>query len=703
MRKFLLLLGLICIQTLSFGQLNQLEENQTLFKPRITPGVGILTFYGDVGQNNKNFSILNGRPAADLRLSLPITEAFDIHFDAMFGRLAVNEQFSNRQLNFISDIKVFSFHVSYNFHHFRSENSKVFPYISVGATAFDFLTRVDLKDNQGNPYFNWTDGTIRSLPQNSVNAGSAEILMRNYNFETGVRDLDLDGFGLYNQNSYAIPVGIGAEMELTPHVNFKIGSTFYFTFTDLIDNVTANSVANRQGNSRNDYFLYTNLGLSFNLNGKTTDEKPKIIGPTIGEKNELFALLVADSDGDGIRDFFDECPNTPAGVLVDEKGCPLDTDGDGVPDYRDLEPNTRLGAFVNRDGVTLTDEDFLKRFRIFKDSTGEFTAQVISTVYEGKSVRRPEIKQTQRPTRTFAVKMSESTTGVSQSQVDLLLSIPDVKTVQQGDTTFYLVGDYDNLPEAIKRQLDLEQRGVAGSVVAKENEKISSINEGERKEAAKTIAQEKQTQTQTIQEIAASSAQTVYRVQLGAFRFNVSKNVFADVDDLVVIKGEDGLTRYSSGAFTDLTKAIAHKTNMLTKGYEGAFVAAYRDGKRIKLSDAGGTYTRPDVVETSNTEATPNAISIEGMKFMVQLGAFRERVPTEILNSYISLGKVSPKRDQTAGLTKYTYGTYKTYQEAQNALREVRARGFETAFIVAELNNKMISAKDALNLLGLEP
>jgi len=46
-----------------------------------------------------------------------------------------------------------------------------------------------------------------------------------------------------------------------------------------------------------------------------------------------------DSDGDGVPDKDDECPGTPPGVQVDEKGCPLDRDGDGVPDYKDDCPD----------------------------------------------------------------------------------------------------------------------------------------------------------------------------------------------------------------------------------------------------------------------------------------------------------------------------------------------------------------------------
>jgi OOP family OmpA-OmpF porin len=45
-----------------------------------------------------------------------------------------------------------------------------------------------------------------------------------------------------------------------------------------------------------------------------------------------------DSDGDGVFDGLDQCPDTPAGVKVDSRGCPLDSDGDGIPDYKDSCP-----------------------------------------------------------------------------------------------------------------------------------------------------------------------------------------------------------------------------------------------------------------------------------------------------------------------------------------------------------------------------
>jgi len=57
-----------------------------------------------------------------------------------------------------------------------------------------------------------------------------------------------------------------------------------------------------------------------------------------------------DSDGDGVLDTADKCPNTPAGTPVDAKGCAKDSDGDGVSDTADKCPATPAGAPVDAEG-----------------------------------------------------------------------------------------------------------------------------------------------------------------------------------------------------------------------------------------------------------------------------------------------------------------------------------------------------------------
>lgn len=68
---------------------------------------------------------------------------------------------------------------------------------------------------------------------------------------------------------------------------------------------------------------------------------------------------VGDSDGDGVTDDLDRCPNTPFGTRVDGRGCPVpvDSDGDGVMDDRDRCPNTPAGTEVDADGCPIPEPE----------------------------------------------------------------------------------------------------------------------------------------------------------------------------------------------------------------------------------------------------------------------------------------------------------------------------------------------------------
>jgi outer membrane protein OmpA-like peptidoglycan-associated protein len=57
-----------------------------------------------------------------------------------------------------------------------------------------------------------------------------------------------------------------------------------------------------------------------------------------------------DSDGDGVCDGIDTCPDTPKGCTVNATGCPADADSDGVCDGVDVCPNTPRGCVVNAEG-----------------------------------------------------------------------------------------------------------------------------------------------------------------------------------------------------------------------------------------------------------------------------------------------------------------------------------------------------------------
>jgi outer membrane protein OmpA-like peptidoglycan-associated protein/opacity protein-like surface antigen len=90
-----------------------------------------------------------------------------------------------------------------------------------------------------------------------------------------------------------------------------------------------------------------------------------------------------DSDGDGVADYMDNCPNTPAGAPVDAQGCPLDSDGDGVFDYMDRCPNTPRGTEVDRQGCPIPEEPEVISYT-FQDVFFEFDSAVITDAGEAE-------------------------------------------------------------------------------------------------------------------------------------------------------------------------------------------------------------------------------------------------------------------------------------------------------------------------------
>jgi OOP family OmpA-OmpF porin len=74
---------------------------------------------------------------------------------------------------------------------------------------------------------------------------------------------------------------------------------------------------------------------------------------TAGFQLDVLGGRIGDSDGDGVRDDRDDCPNTPDGVSVTSNGCRIDSDGDRVWDEDDECADTPRGARVDAAGCRL--------------------------------------------------------------------------------------------------------------------------------------------------------------------------------------------------------------------------------------------------------------------------------------------------------------------------------------------------------------
>ena len=188
----------------------------------------------------------------------------------------------------------------------------------------------------------------------------------------------------------------------------------------------------------------------------------------------------------------------------------------------------------------------------------------------------------------------------------------------------------------------------------------------------------------------------MFRVQLGAYSKKLSNNVFSGVNDLVVITTDKGLVKYLTGSFTDFNDAAKYKVDLLLKGYNGAFIVAYKNGTRVPLQSVGATKAAPEDIKESSK--TSNAINKDLITFKVQIGAFKNAVPVEIMEKFNAIQDIENQSTPT-GLTRYTAGSFKSFDKATAYKKElIEKYGIDDAFIVAFFKDQIIPVQEALEL-----
>jgi len=151
----------------------------------------------------------------------------------------------------------------------------------------------------------------------------------------------------------------------------------------------------------------------------------KVVNPVTGRQD-----CVADSDGDGVPDNLDQCPGTPAGTKVDEKGCPIETgkdaDGDGVPDDQDQCPNTPPGVKVDAKGCAIEQTVVLQNVN-FETNSAVLTGQA-TRVLDG-------IAEALKGQTNIRVEIGGHTDSTGTPTYNLVLSQQRAESVRQ-----YLIG-----------------------------------------------------------------------------------------------------------------------------------------------------------------------------------------------------------------------------------------------------------------------
>jgi len=153
-------------------------------------------------------------------------------------------------------------------------------------------------------------------------------------------------------NELYSPLGVGVKFNVARGVNVELAYQVNFVYSNNVDGY--------KWGTANDKYSYAHVGLEFAL-GKRSKPQLAVHNPVASMRHEylagmqnlrdtlggmkvevdsekaknlalqqqlttsgaLIAQLTKDSDGDGVSDFFDKCPNTPPGTKVDGSGCPL--------------------------------------------------------------------------------------------------------------------------------------------------------------------------------------------------------------------------------------------------------------------------------------------------------------------------------------------------------------------------------------------
>ena len=206
----------------------------------------------------------------------------------------------------------------------------------------------------------------------------------------------------------------------------------------------------------------------------------------------------------------------------------------------------------------------------------------------------------------------------------------------------------------------------------------------------------------------------IFKVQVGAFRNPIPQDLFKGFAPISAEKLRDDITRYRVGYFKTFQDANLAKNQVraLNVSYGDAFVVAFNNGKKIKLSEARRILSnqpaaniqfssitstkslsalRTEIARNSTLASAKTTDQITGIFYSVQIGAFSKPLLKE------NLPNVSPLIVSIVNnLYKYSTGEFKSIELAARKKAELLDNGtLKDAFIIAYNNGRSISLQQA--------
>lgn len=299
----------------------------------------------------------------------------------------------------------------------------------------------------------------------------------------------------------------------------------------------------------------------------------------------------------------------------------------------------------------------------------------------------------------YAVKVAEFKGPISQENIDKLSSIDGIQSIEMKDGIIYVVGTDKSIEEVKKKLDELKAAGFTNATIVKnEDGKLVDVPKEEYMTSDEINNEtESDTQENAFENNDIITKETLFRVQIGAYRNPIPKNTFGNMD-VVSFPFADGITRYFTGSYQTYKEAALQKEYIKSKGYSDAFVTAFKDGKKVPVSvlltpedqtfienqspnndnTQNDNLTSPDE-DNATTENPSNENELTGNSyeyFSIQLGSFAES-PDQ---SKLKLDDIKIIFEN--GSYKALYGSYGNYNEALIVQKKLISEGYEKAFIV---------------------
>ena len=197
----------------------------------------------------------------------------------------------------------------------------------------------------------------------------------------------------------------------------------------------------------------------------------------------------------------------------------------------------------------------------------------------------------------------------------------------------------------------------------------------------------------------------VYKVKIGEFSDGIPAQVankFLSIDDLESVTLDNGVVMYLVGSYSTIDGAIGRKNDLEEKGIEDTYLMVDNNGEvsdyveptpelEIEEDEVVVEVPEDEISEEVVTTVTEDEMTNE-TTYRIQVGAFNAELSDEVFVGVNNVVSFTGKD----GLVRYMAGSFVEYKDAIDYQAQMKARGFEDAFIVTYKNGERISLNVAI-------